>query len=243
VLLHGAIADARVWRRQIEDLSDEFTVVAWDAPGAGRSSDPPEAWGMPDWADALAELLEALDLGPAHVLGISWGGTLALELYRRHAERTTSLILADAYAGWKGSLPPDECERRLEMALRTTALPPAEMVPHWLPDLVSRGAPPERVDELVAIMSDVHPAGAALMAHSMANSDLRDVLPAIQVPTLVLWGEEDVRSPTSIAEELVAAIPAARLAVIPGAGHESNIEQPELFTAAVRDFCRSAALA
>ena len=228
-----------MWRRQIEDLYDEFDVVAWDAPGAGRSSDPPEPWGMPEWADALAEFLEALEVGPAHVLGLSWGGSLVLELYRRHPEAAMSLILADTYAGWKGSLPAEVVEQRLEMALRTAEMPADEMISHWLPELVSRGASPELVDELTAIMHDFHPVGGALMARSMADSDLRDVLPAIQVPTLVLWGEDDERSPMSIAEDLLAAIPGSNLVVIPDAGHESNIEQPERFSAEVREFCRS----
>lgn len=70
-LLHGWPMDGREWRRQIDGLSDEFTVVAWDAPGAGRSSDPPERFRLPDWADCLASFIEALGLGASHV-----GGTL-----------------------------------------------------------------------------------------------------------------------------------------------------------------------
>lgn len=76
VLLHGWPMDGREWRRQIDDLSREFTVVAWDAPGAGRSSDPPEKFRLPDWADCLAAFIEALGLGRSHVGGLSWGGSL-----------------------------------------------------------------------------------------------------------------------------------------------------------------------
>lgn len=88
-------------------------------------------------------------------------------------------------------------------------------------------------------MSDFHPVGSRLMAHAMAEADLREVLPTVQVPTLLLWGEADERSPLSIAEQMRDAIPAARLEVIPGAGHDSNWEQPARFSAEVRDFCRS----
>ena len=84
VFLHGALADSRVWRRQLAGLSDEFTVVAWDEPGAGRSSDPPERFTLGDFADTLAAFIAALDLSPAHVAGLSWGGVVAQELYRRH---------------------------------------------------------------------------------------------------------------------------------------------------------------
>ena len=239
MLLHGAVSDGRIWRRQIEELAGEFTVVAWDAPGAGRSSDPPEPFDLADWADVLAAFLRALELGPSHVLGLSWGGSVAIELHRRHPEAAASLILADTYAGWKGSLSPTLCAERLEMALRTSTMPPSELAAHWLPQLLTDAAPPEYTDELVAIMSDFHPAGLRLMAHAMAEADLRDALPRIDVPTLLLWGDHDERSPLSVAESMYDAIPNATLAVIPDAGHESNIEQPSRFNAEVRRFCHS----
>ncbi len=113
VLVHGAACDGRVWRPQLAALSDEFTVVAWDEPGAGRSSDVPADIGLPDYADALAAVIGALALGPAHVAGLSWGGTVALELYRRRPELVATLVLADSYAGWKGSLPPAEVRARV----------------------------------------------------------------------------------------------------------------------------------
>jgi pimeloyl-ACP methyl ester carboxylesterase len=99
VLLHGGLEDCRAWRRQITDLSRDFEIVAWDAPGCGASADPPETFRLPDYADCLAGLLEALGIGPAHLLGISWGSGLALEFYRRHRARVQSLVLSGAYAG------------------------------------------------------------------------------------------------------------------------------------------------
>ena len=98
VFVHGATSDSRMWQPQLAALTDEFTVVAWDEPGAGRSSDVPPGFGLTDYADCLAALIE-VGLGPAHVAGLSWGGTVALELYRRHREFVASLILADTYAG------------------------------------------------------------------------------------------------------------------------------------------------
>ena len=86
-------------------------------------------------------------------------------------------------------------------------------------------------------MSDLHPAGYRAMAQSVAASDTRDLLARIGVPTLLLWGEADRRSPLSVAEQLRDAIPGARLTVIPDTGHVSNIEQPAAFNAAVSAFC------
>jgi pimeloyl-ACP methyl ester carboxylesterase len=73
----------------------------------------------------------------------------------------------------------------------------------------------------------------------MAEADQRDLLPSIDVPTLLIWGERDVRSPLAVAREFKQAIPHAKLALIPEAGHVSNLEQPALFNEAVREFCRA----
>ena len=73
----------------------------------------------------------------------------------------------------------------------------------------------------------------------MAEADQRDLLPRIAVPTLLIWGELDARSPLSVARQFEQAIPDTKLVVIPGAGHVSNLEQPEQFNDAVREFCRS----
>jgi pimeloyl-ACP methyl ester carboxylesterase len=105
VLLHGYVGDRGMWRPQIDGLSDEFTVVAWDAPGFGGSSDPPETFRLSDFADCLAAFIDALGLERPHVAGLSFGGGLALELYRRHPSLPRTLVLASAYAGWAGSLP------------------------------------------------------------------------------------------------------------------------------------------
>lgn len=77
------VGDGRgTWPQQIDALSDEFTLVAWDGPGSGRSSDPPESFRLSDYADCLAGLVNALGLARTHVAGLSFGGALALELYR-----------------------------------------------------------------------------------------------------------------------------------------------------------------
>ncbi len=239
VLLHGGMDDSRSWRRQIEGLSDEFTVYAWDAPGCGLSSEPPETWRMPEYADCLLGWLDAVGVEAPHVLGLSWGSSLALELYRRRSDRPASLILASAYAGWAGSLPPNEVAARLTGILAAADHPPDETF-QGMSGLFSRAASPALVDELVAIWADnagtVHPAGYRAMAHAMAEADLRDVLPRINVPTLLLYGELDERSPMRVADGLRAAIPGARLVVIPGVGHTCNAEAPEEFNAHVRDF-------
>lgn len=238
VLVHGAGLDGRMWQPQLAGLADEFTVVAWDEPGSGRSSDMPDGFGLADYAHCLAELIASLGLGPAQVAGLSWGGTVVLELYRRHPEAVGTLILADTYAGWKGSLPPEEVRARVEGAERMLAVPREEFDP-TVPGLFAGDPPVAYVPLLDAMAHDVRPETLGAQLHLMAETDQRDLLPGIAVPTLLLWGEADVRSPLRVAREFLALIPDARLVVLPGAGHVSNLEAPERFNQAVRAFCRT----
>ena len=237
VLLHGFLCDSRVWRRELEELSDRFTVVAWDAPGAGESSDPPDPFTITDWAVCLAAFLDAVGIERTRLLGLSWGGLLAQELYRLDPTRVLALILADTYAGWKGSLGEEVSERRLARCVRESSLPAQEFVARWVPTEFFTDASPGLQDEMAAVVSGFHPLGFRLMARALAENDTTDLLSTIDVPTLLLWGDDDRRSPLDVAERFRGAVRGAELVVIPGAGHVSNMEQPEAFDAHVRRFC------
>ena len=236
VLLHGILGDSRDWRPQLEGLRDGFDVIAWDAPGCGQSSDPDESVSASDYADWLAGLMDTLEVTPVHVAGLSWGGGLALEFYQRHPDRVRSLILADTYAGWKGSLPPEVVAERLASCLRESEMAPEEFIPGWIPGLVTDDAPPKLRDEIIAVMSDFHPAGYRAMSLAFADLDLRPALSQIRVPTLLIWGEDDRRSPPTVGRQMCDSIPGSRLVVLDGSGHMSNLEQPEQFNTEVRKF-------
>jgi pimeloyl-ACP methyl ester carboxylesterase len=183
VLLHGYVGDGPgTWRRQLDDLCDEFTVIAWDAPGTGRSSDPPESFTLAEFADSLAGFVAALELGRPHIAGLSFGGGLALELYRRHPALPRSLVLLSAYAGWAGSLPPAEVARRLQQVLRLADLPPDRFVGEVAPTLFSASAPAEAAAAFAANAAEFHPVGLRAMARSFGEANVRDVLPRIDVP-------------------------------------------------------------
>lgn len=236
VLLHGGFSDHRTWRRQLETLSDELTVVAWDAPGCGASSDPPAAFGLADYANCVVGLVDALRLERPSVGGLSFGAGLALEIYGRRPELPRSLVLAGAYAGWKGSLPAEEVEARLAQAVADAHRPPEQWVERYLPTFFAGDVSQEARDELVAMMLDTRPAGLVPMVHAFADADLRPVLARIAVPTLLLYGDADVRSPLRVAEELHAAIPTSQLVVLPGVGHVTNVEAPDVFNDELRRF-------
>ena len=238
LFVHGAADDGRAWQPQLAALADEFTVVAWDEPGAGHSSDLPPGFALADFAHCLAALIETLALGPAHLAGLSWGGTLVLELYRHRPELVSTLILSDTYAGWKGSLPQTEVRARVEGARQMLAGPPERFDPTF-PGLFAGDPPAKFIPLLNEIASAVRPETLRIELDLMAAADLRVVLPSIAVPTLLIWGELDARSPLGVARQFEHAIPNAELVVIPDCGHVSNLERPSQFNDAVRAFCRS----
>lgn len=236
VFAHGAGDDSRLWLPQASSLRDEFTVIAWDEPGAGRSSDLLPDFSLADYANCLAAVIKAVRLGPANVAGLSWGGTVALELYRKHPDLVATLILIDTYAGWKGSLSEEEVRGRVE-GVREMLLAPTDA---FDPGDLFAGEPPPEFDQLIReIAADVRPESLRQQVLVMAEADLRDLLPQIAVPTLLVWGELDARSPIDVARQFEEAIPKSELVVIPGAGHVSNLEEPERVNEAIREFCRA----
>lgn len=236
VLVHGALCDGRVWQPQLDALAHEFSVISWDAPGCGQSDDPPESFRLPDYADALAGLVAALGLGAAHILGHSFGGALALELARRHPELVATLVLVGGYAGWRGSLPADEVDRRLAFALEAADRLPSRFEPVSMRGLFSERMSPDTAASLASIMSESRPVATRAMARALAEADLREALPSITVPTLVIHGEADERSPLAVAEALHEGISTSSLVVLPGLGHECYLEDPGRFNAEVRGF-------
>ena len=153
VLLHGYVGDGEAtWHRQLSALGDELTLIAWDAPGAGASPDPPESLGMAGYADCLAGFLAALGIARPHLVGLSFGGALALAFAARHPGRARSLAVVSGYAGWGGSLPPEVVDRRLAQAMALSGLAPDELVDTLLPTMFETTPAAEDVDRFAASM-------------------------------------------------------------------------------------------
>jgi pimeloyl-ACP methyl ester carboxylesterase len=238
VLLHGYVGDGTTtWRPQLDALSDEFTVIAWDAPGAGRSSDPPESFGIAGYADCLARFIAGLGLDRPYVAGLSFGGALALELCRRWPNVPSMLVLASAYAGWRGSLPLQTAEQRLQQALALSGVSPDEFVDTLLPTMFSTEMSADVIADFEASMRTFHPAGFRAMARASAE-DVRDATACVNVPTLLVYGDADERAPLSVAETLRTEIDGSQLVVLPDVGHVCNVEAPAAFNDAVRAFLR-----
>jgi pimeloyl-ACP methyl ester carboxylesterase len=243
VFLHGAFEDGRVWRRQLADLADEFTVIALDAPGFGSSDDPGPTWTTADYGDHLADVLGALHLDRPTIIGLSFGSVYALAHFRQHFQQVGALVLVSGYAGWAGSLPQAEVQRRIQQIEREIAGPVDQIVEDWLPTLFTSDASPDAIDLVTSMMRNFRPTGIRSALYALGAVDLRDVLPAITVPTLLIYGEQDVRSPADVVgSDMHARIPGSTLLVIQNAGHMVNLEQPHAFNAAIRQFARSGKL-
>ncbi len=238
VLLHGIGGNALQWRSQVDGLSGEFTLIAWDTPGYGDSDDPAGNWGMADYARLLAEVLDRLDLDRVHLIGQSWGGVLAQEFFRDHRHRVRSLILCNTFPG-DGCRP--QAERDASLAGRLRALEtmtPAEMAQARVSSLVSEGTHGAVRHEIETIFAMIRPSGYRQAATALHGSDERDVLATIDVPTLVIAGEQDQIVPLHLSTLLVDGIPGATLEIISGTGHMSNQEQPVVYNDVVRSFLR-----
>ena len=239
VLAGGFVGDAgATWGSQVAALADEFTVVAGDPPGAGGSADPPDAFGMEGYADCFTMFLQTLGLRPAHLVGLSFGGALALAAYHRRRDLVSSLTLVSGYAGWLGSLGQEEADLRLARSLRASTLAPDDFVAALGPSMFSRSAHGELVDRFLDSVREFRPSGFRAMARA-SHEDQRHVLPEIGVPTLLLCADHDVRAPVEVGEDLHAAVPGSELVVLTGPGHVSPVEAPERVNRELRRFLGS----
>lgn len=235
VVLHGIGGNADQWRHQLDALSDAFDVVAWDAPGYGDSDDPPDSWTMTDFARSLAGLLDHLGIASAHIVGQSWGGVLAQELYREYGDRFLSLTLSDTYGA--GTQPAAQRDASLQARLHALeTMTPAEMAVARAPAVLGLDPSSELLAEVEGMLAAIHPAGYRVAAIALAYADARDVVPRIAVPTLVITGEHDAIVPPSAGAWLQSQIPGACLISIAGAGHLAGQERPEEYNAALRRF-------
>ena len=151
---------------------------------------------------------------------------MILEVYRRHPAVVRSMVLADGYAGWRGSLGSREADARLA-AVRAALAEPDDAFDPTLPGLFAGEPPALFVPLMEAMAADVRRHSMTTALTAMAQADLTEVLPTVQVATQLIWGALDARSPLSVAREFERRIPGSTLAVIPDCGHVSNLEAPD----------------
>ncbi|MEV5749257.1 alpha/beta fold hydrolase [Actinoallomurus sp. NPDC052308] len=235
LLLHGIGGSADSFAGQFAALAARHRVLAWDAPGYARSAEPADAPGMAGYAAAAAALLRERGAAPAHVVGVSWGGVIATRLALDHPGLVRTLVLADSTRGSGRTEEKAAAMRR--RAGELAAIGPEAFARARAPKLLSADAPEELVDRVATAMArSIRLPGYAYAAASMAETDHNGVLGRISVPALVVAGDRDVVTGVAESEAIAAAVPGARLEVIAGAGHLSNVERPEAFNRLLLEF-------
>ncbi len=238
VFLHGIGGNRRNWTDQLRSVGARHLAVAWDARGYGDSEEVEGPRAFPDFAADLLRVLDQLGAEKAVIVGLSMGGLIATDFHERHGERVRALVLCDTSPGLRKHMSPEEIERFLD-ARRKPLLEgktPADIAPALARDLVSPRTPPERVALLVDSLSRLRAESYLKTIEAVTRWNRAYDLSAIRVPTLVIVGEDDRLTPPDVGRRLADAIPGAGLAVIPAAGHLSNIEAPTAFDAALLPF-------
>jgi pimeloyl-ACP methyl ester carboxylesterase len=233
VLLHGYPFNRTMWRGQVAALRERYRVITPDLRGLGATPMADTAT-MAEMARDVVALLDKLKIEKAVIGGLSMGGYVVLELARLFPERVSGLILADTRAQ------ADTDELRAGRQAHAQAVlggGMAAIVDDFLPKMLAPRtfvAQPEIAAQVRAMILATKPEGAAAAQRGMAQRrDHLAWLPQVSVPVLVLVGTEDAVTPPADAEAMHAALPDARLVVLEGAGHVSNLEQPDAFNTAL----------
>ena len=237
VLLHAFPLDREMWRGQLDALSDVARVFAIDFPGFGGSKSR-VPFGIEDAGDLVAEFLAAAGVkGRAVVGGLSMGGYAALAFARRHPERLAGLILADTKAEADDDAGRAARDKSIALVKETGA---AGLIDQMLPKMLCDATRETKRDVVDAVR---HIAGrqttAGVTAALAALRDRPDATPSlgnISANTLVLVGEHDTVTPPLAAASLGANIWGSKVVTVPGAAHLSNLENPEAFNVALREF-------
>jgi pimeloyl-ACP methyl ester carboxylesterase len=236
---HGLFWDTRLFAPQIEALRGRRRCLAWDHRGQGRSEVTERGYDMDTLAADAVAILEQAGARPAHLVGLSMGGFVAMRVALSRPDLVRSLVLIDtsAEAEAPGNLPRYRMLRRVAgwFGLRPVVgrLMPILFGPDFLGDPARRR---ERDEYRRRLLGNDRTGILRAVDGVLARDGVAHRLSALRVPTLVLVGEHDVATPPAKARAIVAAIPGARLVVIPGAGHTSTLEAPAAVTAAIRDF-------
>lgn len=236
LLVHAFPLNSEMWSPLREELGDEVRLVTPDVAGFGSASLPDAEPSLDVCADELARVLDDLGLETAVIGGLSMGGYVALAFARRHPHRVQALVLADTKASADVAA---AAENRLRIAgVAEAEQSPRVVVEELVPKLTgatTKGERPQVIEHVDALAASAPPAAIAWAQRAMAaRLDTFDVLKSLDVPVLVIVGEDDGVTPVADSEALLAASARGTLSVLAGAGHLSAVEDAQAFAAALR---------
>ncbi len=239
MFLHGIGGNRTNWHDQLPAaVAAGFRAVSWDGRGYGLSDDYDGPLNFADFSHDLARLLDHLGAGKAHLVGLSMGGRILQDFYPRYPDRVGSLVLCATVPGFDKSLSPAKREEfvRLRTAPLLAGKSPREMAPAVADTLIGPKAPRRAYDRLVESMAALHVESYIKTVRATVLYDQQVDLPAIRVPTCLVFGSADKLTTADIGERMHVQIAGSELHVLSDAGHLVNIEQPEAFNRIVLDF-------
>ena len=242
VLIYGYAGDSGLWFRQIPVLSKKYRVIAFDNRGVGRSDKPDIPYTMAMMAGDVAGLLDVIGVDAAHIFGVSLGAMIAQHFVSNYPGRGVSLILGCTTCGGPHSVQPEpESLAALVDFERFKKMAPEEVVRQAMPLCYSQKfmkEHPDIIDKRVAKQLEYSTPrhGATRQAEAVMGHDTYELLPRIQLPTLVIAGDNDRLIPIANSRILASRIPKAKLVVLKGPGHEFFIEDAEDTNRLVLDF-------
>ena len=230
VFLHGVGSDKSVWKLQLDHFGESRRAIAFDYPGYGES-ELVEGATRDDFAASILAAMRKLEIERAHVCGLSLGGVVAIAMHAAAPERCASLIIADSFAAHPDGQGIHDRSVAASHAMTMRALAEARTGV-----LLGDAATSQLRAEVIEAMAAIDPVAYRIGAEAVWLADQRQRAEAIDVPTLVLVGEEDGITPPSLSEELHGLIARSQLVRIANAGHLANAEQPQAFNMAIESF-------
>jgi pimeloyl-ACP methyl ester carboxylesterase len=220
-----------MWGPQVKDLSDIRRVIAPDLPGHGSDRGEPVR-SVDAMADHLAQLLDSEGIDKVDLAGFSMGGYVSFAFWRRHKDRVRSLVLVDTKAPADNE---QQAQGRLDLTEKVRAEGPSAAAGAMLSKLLTEAAPADaRALAERMIMESAVETIVADLAALRSRPDSVPTLTTIDVPTLIIVGDQDAITPLSEAEAMAAGIAGSSLMVVPGAAHLTTLEQPAAVSKAIR---------
>jgi 3-oxoadipate enol-lactonase len=234
LLIHGLGSSARDWEPQVAALARQFRVITFDVRGHGRSEKPRQRYSVKLFAEDTAALIRALNVGPAHVIGISMGGMIAFQLAVDAPELVRSLVIVNSGP----AMPIKTLSQRLMIWTRI-AIVRFQGMRKMGEVLADRLLPkPEHAAvraQFIDRWAENDPVAYLSALKGLVNWTVMDALPRIERPVLVLTGDQDY-TPVALKQAYTAMMKHAELVVIDDARHFAPIERPEPFNAALLAF-------
>lgn len=241
LLVHAFPLRAQMWEPQMESLGDRWRFIAPDLMGFGSSDAPDDAsaYSVDAFADDLKGLLDELGIDRVVLAGLSLGGYIALAFLRKHRTAVSALVLADTRAEADA---PENIEKRTNQQGIVREQGPGALTDGLVGALLgepTREKKPDVVANVRSLMENPAAGYIGALEAMKGRPDSTPDLTAIDVPTLIVVGENDALTPPELSRKMHEHIGGSRLVVIPEAGHLSNLEAPEAFNGALAEFLGS----